>query len=449
MTPDEIESAVAAGMPQAVREDLKRLAAIPSVAFPGHPEEPVHAAAAMTEELLRCAGLPHVRRIPVEGSFPRCTPRRRAGRRADGAALRALRRAARPATRRCGAPRPSSRPRSTARIYGRGAADDKSGLIIARRRAARVPGPSPWASRSSSRARRSTRASAWRPSSSATPSCPRRRDRGRRHRQPAPWATRRSPPRCAAWSPSPSGCAPSKEPVHSGSFGGAAPDALAALIRDAGHAARRPRRHPRCPACPRQLPRHRPLGGGVPRHRGRARRRVAGRLRFAGRPACGPRTRSRSPAWTCRRCRRHQRGPGRRPRPGDRARSPGGRPEDDRDAVVDFLRRSRPGAPRSRVSDYTMGTGYLADTGGAARTALNRAMERAYGRPPRDVGARRLDPAGLHVRQAVPRRRDPAVRRGGRRRGDPRAQRAGEPRGAPPHGHRRGALPARSTAPAI
>ena len=30
----------------------------------------MYAAAAMTEELLRSTGLPHVRQIPVEGSFP-------------------------------------------------------------------------------------------------------------------------------------------------------------------------------------------------------------------------------------------------------------------------------------------------------------------------------------------------------------------------------------------
>ncbi|MBO4274254.1 dipeptidase, partial [Microbispora triticiradicis] len=69
MTPEEIERAVEAGMPQTV-EDLKRLVAIPSVAFPGHAEAPVLEAAALVERLLRAAGLPHVRQIPVEGSFP-------------------------------------------------------------------------------------------------------------------------------------------------------------------------------------------------------------------------------------------------------------------------------------------------------------------------------------------------------------------------------------------
>ena len=47
MTPEEIENAVAAGMPQTI-EDLKALVAIPSIAFPGHPEEPVHKAAELT-----------------------------------------------------------------------------------------------------------------------------------------------------------------------------------------------------------------------------------------------------------------------------------------------------------------------------------------------------------------------------------------------------------------
>ncbi|GAA0366276.1 dipeptidase [Microbispora corallina] len=69
MTPEEIESAVEAGMPQTV-EDLTRLVTIPSVAFPGHAEAPVLEAAALTERLLRSAGLPEVRQIPVEGSYP-------------------------------------------------------------------------------------------------------------------------------------------------------------------------------------------------------------------------------------------------------------------------------------------------------------------------------------------------------------------------------------------
>ncbi|MFC7644811.1 peptidase dimerization domain-containing protein [Streptosporangium lutulentum] len=66
---------------------------------------------------------------------------------------------------------------------------------------------------------------------------------------------------------------------------------------------------------------------------------------------------------------------------------PAGDPKTTVNAVVDFLNQVAPWGVQVNVTDYTMGTGYLADTGGAARTALNRAMERAYGRPPRDVGA--------------------------------------------------------------
>jgi acetylornithine deacetylase/succinyl-diaminopimelate desuccinylase-like protein len=69
VTPAEIEKAVEAGMPQAI-EDLTKLVSIPSVAFPGHPEAPVHEAAAAVADLLRSVGLPHVELIPVEGSFP-------------------------------------------------------------------------------------------------------------------------------------------------------------------------------------------------------------------------------------------------------------------------------------------------------------------------------------------------------------------------------------------
>lgn len=93
VTPDEIENAVTAGLPQAIA-DLKRLVAIPSVAFPGHPEEPVHAAAAVTEELLRSTGLPRVQQIPVAGASPPSTPGPCPAGRADRSPVRPLRRAA-------------------------------------------------------------------------------------------------------------------------------------------------------------------------------------------------------------------------------------------------------------------------------------------------------------------------------------------------------------------
>jgi acetylornithine deacetylase/succinyl-diaminopimelate desuccinylase-like protein len=128
VTPEEIESAVEAGMPQTV-EDLKRLVAIPSVAFPGHPEAPVLEAAALTERLLRTAGLPEVRQIPIEGSSPAVFAEAPAPPGAPTVLLYAhydVQPAGDTALWRTPPFEPTV---IDGAMYGRGAADDKSGLI--------------------------------------------------------------------------------------------------------------------------------------------------------------------------------------------------------------------------------------------------------------------------------------------------------------------------------
>ncbi|MFK0252499.1 M20/M25/M40 family metallo-hydrolase [Streptomyces sp. NPDC090445] len=53
-----------------LRADLERLAAIPSVAFPGHPQEPVLEAHDLVASLLRDAGVPVVERIDLPDTAP-------------------------------------------------------------------------------------------------------------------------------------------------------------------------------------------------------------------------------------------------------------------------------------------------------------------------------------------------------------------------------------------
>ncbi|MEU8060186.1 M20/M25/M40 family metallo-hydrolase [Microbispora bryophytorum] len=128
MTPEEIERAVEEGMPQTV-EDLKRLVAIPSVAFPGHSEAPVLEAAALVERLLRAAGLPHVRQIPIEGSFPAVFAEAPAP---DGAptVLLYAHYDVQPSGDLALWRKPPFEPTVADGImYGRGAADDKSGVM--------------------------------------------------------------------------------------------------------------------------------------------------------------------------------------------------------------------------------------------------------------------------------------------------------------------------------
>ncbi|WP_371273078.1 M20/M25/M40 family metallo-hydrolase [Streptomyces sp. MUSC 14] len=55
---------------EGLRADLVRLAEIPSVACPGFPEEPVHAAHDLLVELLRGVGVEHIERIDLPGTAP-------------------------------------------------------------------------------------------------------------------------------------------------------------------------------------------------------------------------------------------------------------------------------------------------------------------------------------------------------------------------------------------
>ena len=114
----------------ALLDDLSTLVAIPSVAFPGFPAEPVHRMGEAVVECLQRSGAANARLWPIPGGYPAvwaeipgpegaptvcCTPTTTSNRhRWSRAGTRPLR----------------GRPRPDGRIYGRGAADDKSGLII-------------------------------------------------------------------------------------------------------------------------------------------------------------------------------------------------------------------------------------------------------------------------------------------------------------------------------
>lgn len=127
-------------MPE-LRADLERLARIPSIAFPGYPQEPVREAHELIAELLR-------RRRPQDrqaraARHLACRDRRDpgAGRSSDGAPLCAPRRRA--AGRRAAVEDAAVRAdRADGAIYARGIADDKSNIIV-RRGALRARGGAP------------------------------------------------------------------------------------------------------------------------------------------------------------------------------------------------------------------------------------------------------------------------------------------------------------------
>ncbi|MEU7832396.1 MULTISPECIES: dipeptidase [unclassified Nonomuraea] len=386
MTPDQIESAVAAAMPQSV-EDLKRLAAIPSVAFPGHPEEPVLAAAAMTEELLRSTGLTHVQRVAVEGSFPAVYGEVAAPPGAPTVLLYAhydVQPAGDPAAWRTSPFEPTL---IDGQLYGRGTADDKSGIIshVTALRAFQgqfpvgvkvlIEGQEEYAGeRLEAFVERNPdllRADAIVVADCGNP----------RLGDPAVTTSLRG---MAAFTIE---VRTLREPVHSGQFGGAAPDALSALMRmltslhdDNGDI--------RVPG----LPRGTFLGQGPSEEEFRKTAGVLDGVSLVGSGSLADRlwasyaitvTGIDAPTVS---------GAINAVQPAARARvtvriPPSGDPKTTVNAVVEFLRQVTPWGAQVSFGDYTVGSGFQADSGGKARTALNRAMERAFGRPPRDVGA--------------------------------------------------------------
>jgi acetylornithine deacetylase/succinyl-diaminopimelate desuccinylase-like protein len=130
MNTEEIRSRVRAMMPE-ILADLERLVAIPSVAFPGYPPEPVHEMADATLDLFRDVGFADLALMgvptgypPVYGEIP--------GRDGSPTVMLYSHYDVQPAPPEQGwTTDPWSATRmQDGRIYGRGAADDKGGLAI-------------------------------------------------------------------------------------------------------------------------------------------------------------------------------------------------------------------------------------------------------------------------------------------------------------------------------
>jgi acetylornithine deacetylase/succinyl-diaminopimelate desuccinylase-like protein len=112
--------------PDLIRGALERLVAVPSIAFKGFPREPLDQAAAIVEELLREAGAAEIRSVDVPGEPPTIL--------ADfpGPGPTVLLYAhydVQPAPPDGWETDPFTPTLIDGRIYGRGAADDKSGIV--------------------------------------------------------------------------------------------------------------------------------------------------------------------------------------------------------------------------------------------------------------------------------------------------------------------------------
>jgi acetylornithine deacetylase/succinyl-diaminopimelate desuccinylase-like protein len=127
MTPEEIRAAVARELP-GVRQDLERLVRIPSVAFPGFDHSQVERSAAAVAELLRGAGLPDVQ-IVRAGGQPAVIGRKPAPQGAPTVLLYAHHDVQPTGDLAEWRSEPFEPVEREGRLFGRGASDDKAGVM--------------------------------------------------------------------------------------------------------------------------------------------------------------------------------------------------------------------------------------------------------------------------------------------------------------------------------
>ncbi|HET6672071.1 MAG TPA: M20/M25/M40 family metallo-hydrolase [Agromyces sp.] len=127
---DDLSAAVARIMPE-VLEHLDALVRIPSVAFPGFDPEPVHAMGAAVVDLFEAAGATGVTLLDVPDGYP-CVYASLPGPEGSPTVLLYAHYDVQPAPKSQGWSSDPFEPvtKDDGRIYGRGAADDKSGLVI-------------------------------------------------------------------------------------------------------------------------------------------------------------------------------------------------------------------------------------------------------------------------------------------------------------------------------
>jgi acetylornithine deacetylase/succinyl-diaminopimelate desuccinylase-like protein len=129
MEPQELRDRIAADMPRVV-EELARLVRIPSIGHPGHDPANVRASAEATRDILAGAGLADTRLLELEGGHPAAFGQSAGPDRGPSLLLYAHH-DVQPEGPADGWTSPPFEPVvRDGRMYGRGAADDKSGVVI-------------------------------------------------------------------------------------------------------------------------------------------------------------------------------------------------------------------------------------------------------------------------------------------------------------------------------
>ncbi len=129
MHTDDLRTTVADLMPR-LRAELETLVRLPSIAFPGYPPGPVRETAEAVADLLRAAGLPEVRLVDIEGAPPAVFAARPAQPGAPTALLYSHYDVQPPGEVAQWTSPPFEPAERAGRLYGRGAADDKSGIVM-------------------------------------------------------------------------------------------------------------------------------------------------------------------------------------------------------------------------------------------------------------------------------------------------------------------------------
>lgn len=127
---EDLSRAAAQLMPEVI-ERLEALVRIPSIAFPGFDPEPVHAMGAAVVDLFEAAGATGVKLLEVPDGYP-CVYADLPGPEGSPTVLLYAHYDVQPAPKSQGWSSEPFEPvtKEDGRIYGRGAADDKSGLVI-------------------------------------------------------------------------------------------------------------------------------------------------------------------------------------------------------------------------------------------------------------------------------------------------------------------------------